>query len=148
MLKAAGIPKLRLYDLRHTAITRLCENPNNAEEVIESIAGHITHDMKKRYSHVRVEARRAALGGLVPERLDRAYPVPGSSNNDNGPTRTGKPLNNQHVLDMVKAGLPPKILVAKIDRSPGNFDTSPDVLGQLKAAGVHDSIILAMVRAT
>jgi hypothetical protein len=27
------------------------------------------------------------------------------------------------------------------------FDTAPDVLKQLKAAGVHDSIILAMVRA-
>jgi hypothetical protein len=48
----------------------------------------------------------------------------------------------------VKAGLPPKVLVAKIDRSPGNFDTSPDVLKQLKEAGVHDSIILAMVRAS
>jgi hypothetical protein len=68
--------------------------------------------------------------------------------NGNGPARTGKPLNNQHVLDMVEAGLPPKVLVAKIDRSPGNFDTSPDFLKQLKAAGVHDSIILAMVRAS
>jgi len=52
------------------------------------------------------------------------------------------------VLDMVEAGLPPKVLVAKIDRSPGDFDTSPDVLKQLKAAGVHDSIILAMVHAS
>src|SRR5438034_9419713 len=42
MLKVAGIEKLRLYDLRHTAITRLCENPKNSEETIESIAGHIT----------------------------------------------------------------------------------------------------------
>jgi len=149
ILKVAGIEKLRLYDLRQTAITRLCETPANAEEVVEAIAGHITHDMKKRYSHVRVEARRAALAGLVPERLDRAYPIPGAAvGNGNGPARTGKPLNNQHVLDMVEAGLPPKVLVAKIDRSPGDFDTSPDVLKQLKAAGVHDSIILAMVRAS
>jgi hypothetical protein len=146
MLRAAGIEKLRQYDLRHTAITRLCENPNNAEEVIESIAGHINHQMKKRYSHVRVEARRAALAGLVPERLDRAYPVSGAvANNGDGPARTGKPFNNQDVLDLVEAGLPPKVLVAKIDRSPGSFDTSRDGLKQLKAAGVHDSIILAMV---
>jgi integrase len=113
MLKVAGIEKLRPYDLRHTAITRLCENPANAEEVIESIAGHITHDMKKRYSHVRVEARRAALAGLVPERLDKAYPIPGGTNDGSGPSRTGKPLNNQDVLGMVEAGLPPKVLVAK-----------------------------------
>jgi hypothetical protein len=102
--------------------------------------------MKKRYSHVRVEARRAALAGLVPERLDKAYPIPGATNN--GTARTGKPLNNQDVLGMVEAGLPPKVLVAKIDRSPGNFDTTPDALKQLKTAGVHDSIILAMVRAS
>lgn len=148
MLKMAGIPKLRPYDLRHTAITRLCENPTNAEEVIESIAGHITHQMKKRYSHVRVEARRAALAGLVPERLDNgAYPLPGS-NNGKGPARTGKPLNNQQVLDMVEAGLPPKVIVAKIERCLGAFDTSPDLLKELKQRGVHDSIILAMVQAS
>jgi hypothetical protein len=147
MLKVAGIPKLRPYDLRHTAITRLCENPTNAEEVIESIAGHITHQMKKRYSHVRVEARRAALAGLVPERLDNsAYPLPGS-NSGKGPARIGKPINNQQVLDMVAGGLPAKVIVAKIERCPGDFDTSPDILKQLKASGVHDSIIPAMVQA-
>jgi hypothetical protein len=106
------------------------------------------NDMKKRYSHVRVEARSAALAGLVPERLDKAYPIPGGTNNGNGPARTGKPLSNQDVLAMVKAEIPPKGIVAKIDRSPGNFDTTPDVLRQLKAARVHDSIILAMVRAS
>lgn len=148
MLKAAGIEELRPYDLRHAAITRLCENPGNSEETIEAIAGHITHDMKKRYSHIRVEARRAALAGLVPERLDKAYAAPGVTiKSGNGPARTGRPLNNQDVLAMVEAGLPPKVLVAKIDRSPGNFDTSPDVLKELKTAGVHDSVILAMVRA-
>src|SRR5262249_7072620 len=30
---------------------------------------------------------------------------------------------------------------AKIDRSPGNFDTSPDLVNHRKAAGVHDSAI-------
>lgn len=48
MLKAAKIKNLRLYDLRHTAITRLCEDPDTPEEVIESICGHLTHQMKKR----------------------------------------------------------------------------------------------------
>jgi integrase len=72
MLRYSGIKNLRMYDLRHTAITRLCEDPENSEEVIESIAGHITHQMKKRYCHIRVEARRAALARLAPARLDRA----------------------------------------------------------------------------
>jgi hypothetical protein len=49
------------------------------------------------------------LAGLVPERLDKAYPIQGSTNNGKelGP---GKPLDKQDVLAMVKAG------VAKIDR--------------------------------
>jgi hypothetical protein len=48
--------------------------------------------------------------------------------------QTGKALTNQNVLDILEAGLPPKVLVAKIDRSPAAYDTSPDVLRQLKAA--------------
>ena len=96
--------------------------------------------MKKRYSHVRVEARRAALAGLVPERLEHsAYPLPGSNATGKGPARTGKPLSNKHVLEMVEAGLPARVIAAKIERSPGNFDTAPEVLKQLKASGVHDS---------
>lgn len=132
MLSFAGIEKLRMYDLRHTAITRLCEDPNVSEEVIESIAGHITHQMKKRYCHVRVEARRAALAGLVPERLDTAHTPGNNGNNGDAPRKTGKPLTNEQVLSLVEAGLPAKVIVAKIERSPGNFDTVPETLKALK----------------
>jgi hypothetical protein len=135
-----------MYDLRHTAITRLCEDPENSEEVIESIAGHITHQMKKRYCHIRVEARRAALARLAPARLDRALGAQQPANGANG-QRTGKPLNNQHILDLVAAGLPASVIVAKIDRAPGEFDTSPETLKTLKSAGVSDAVILAMVKA-
>ena len=145
LLNHAGIEKLRLYDLRHTAITRLCEKPDVSEEVIESIAGHVTHQMKKRYCHIRVEARRAALAGLVPERLDRAH-TPGNGGNS-GPQKTGKPLTNEHVLSMIEAGLPAKVIVAKIERAPGNFDTEPETLKALKQANVPDAVIHAMVRA-
>lgn len=146
MLDFAGIKNLRLYDLRHTAITRLCEDPNVSEEVIESIAGHITHQMKKRYCHVRVEARRAALAGLVPARLDRSH-TPGNSNNGNGPPKTGKPMTNEQVLALMEAQLPAKVIVAKIERAPGAFDTSPETLKALKQWGVPDAVILAMVKA-
>ena len=74
--------------------------------------------MKKRYSHVRVEARRAALAGLVPERLDPSH-VPGNGNGkSNGPQKTGKPLTNENVLSLVEAGLPAKVVIAKIQRAP------------------------------
>lgn len=141
--KLAGLEKLRMYDLRHTCITRLCENPENSEETIRAIAGHCSAQMLKKYSHVRVEARRAALAGLVPVRSAQLPNMPSSERD-----RTGKPLTNQDVMDLIEVGLPAKVIAEKIDKSVGAFDTSPQALKELKKAGVHDSIILAMVRAS
>lgn len=143
IIKAAQLPKLRQYDLRHTCLTRLCENPENSEEVIRTIAGHCSPSMMKRYSHVRVEARRAALGRLLPVRSVQRLNMPSPERN-----RTGKPLTNRDVMELIEVGLPAKIVAEKIDKSAGAFDTSPQILKELKKAGVHDSIILAMVRAS
>lgn len=52
------------YSFRHHAITKLLENPDVSEETAESIAGHISHKMKKRYSHTRLHVKRAALDAL------------------------------------------------------------------------------------
>ena len=43
--------------------------------------------------------------------------------------------------------LPAEIVVAKIKSSRCRFDTLPEILKHLKAAGVLDSVILAMVKA-
>jgi hypothetical protein len=56
-------------------------------------------------------------------------------------------LTNQDVLDMLKTGLAPKIVIAKIKSSTCQFDTSPVALKELKAVGTPDSVILAMVQA-
>ena len=56
-------------------------------------------------------------------------------------------LTNKDVLDLHKAGLPEQVLVAKIKSSQTNFDTSPSQLKELKAAGLADAVILAMVEA-
>jgi integrase len=65
MTAAAGLEKgFRMYDLRHHAITSLLEDPTVSEETAESVAGHITHKMKRKYSHVRMAYRRAAVQGL------------------------------------------------------------------------------------
>jgi integrase len=143
MLRYAGIKNLRMYDLRHTAITRLCEDPENSEETIESIAGHITHQMKKRYCHIRVEARRAALARLAPARVTAMQ----AANDGRANQNNGKAMNNQQVLDLVAAGLSADVIVAKIKRALANFDTEPQTLKTLKAAGVPNPVILAMVQA-
>jgi hypothetical protein len=56
-------------------------------------------------------------------------------------------LSNNDVLNMHKAGLPAEVLAAKIKSSFCDFDTSPAALGELKSAGIADSIILSMVEA-
>jgi integrase len=50
----------RWHDNRHTLITELAES-GAGDEVIMSIAGHVSRAMLSRYSHVRMEAKRRAL---------------------------------------------------------------------------------------
>ncbi len=54
----------RWHDLRHTLISRLAENPNVSEETILALAGHVSRAMLARYSHIRADAKRAAISTL------------------------------------------------------------------------------------
>src|SRR5205823_3334441 len=54
----------RLYDARHTFVTRLAENSAVSEETIRQLAGHVSPRMLGRYAHIRVQARRAAIATL------------------------------------------------------------------------------------
>ena len=58
------------------------------------------------------------------------------------------PLTNEDVLGLIKAGLGSSLITAKINSSPSRFDTSPAALQQLKAAGVTDDVLLAMIQAS
>ena len=59
----AGI-KGRWHDNRHTLITELAES-GAGDEVIMSIAGHVSRAMLSHYSHVRMEAKRRALDEIA-----------------------------------------------------------------------------------
>jgi hypothetical protein len=54
---------VQLWDLRHHAITELAEG-NASDSVIRSIAGHVSEKMPEHYSHVRMDAKRAALDAI------------------------------------------------------------------------------------
>jgi integrase len=62
-LKRAGL-KLRFHDLRVTAITKLSEG-QASDQVIMSIAGHVSRRMLEHYSKVRLDAKRAALEAIA-----------------------------------------------------------------------------------
>jgi integrase len=74
---AALLGKLQMYDLRRTAITVLLENPEISDETVEEICGHVPGSCtKKRYSYIRVKARKAAVDALLPVKAEpRKRPV-------------------------------------------------------------------------
>lgn len=61
------------------------------------------------------------------------------------PTPATEQLNNDGIVSLVKAGLGPETVVAKINASRGIYDTSTNALIQLKQAGVPDPVIAAML---
>jgi integrase len=63
LVKTAGLPGLRFHDLRHTAISALGE-AGVPDRVIMDIAGHVSPRMLRRYSHIQLEAKRAAIQAL------------------------------------------------------------------------------------
>jgi integrase len=55
----------RWHDNRHTWITDLAESGEASDETIRDLAGHVSKQMLKHYSHIRMEAKRRAVAALV-----------------------------------------------------------------------------------
>lgn len=60
-----------LHDARHTLITELAES-GAGDETIMDIAGHVTRQMLRHYSHIRMQARREALEAVLQKQQARA----------------------------------------------------------------------------
>lgn len=56
-------------------------------------------------------------------------------------------LTNDSVIQMIKAGLPEAVVIAKIKSTATKFDLKTDSLVSLKKAGVSDKVLEAMVSA-
>jgi hypothetical protein len=54
---------LRFHDLRHHAITRMAE-AGVADQTQMALAGHVSSAMLEHYSHVRTEAKQAAVAAI------------------------------------------------------------------------------------
>lgn len=61
---AAGLPWLRIHDLRHTAITRLAE-AGAPLPVILSMAGHVSQRMQQHYTAVSEVAKQRAVAAAL-----------------------------------------------------------------------------------
>ena len=60
--------KGRWHDNRHTLITELAES-GAGDQTIMDIAGHVSKQMLKHYSHIRMEAKRRALESIVQKQI-------------------------------------------------------------------------------
>jgi len=63
-VRANANVKGRWHDNRHTLITDLAES-GAGDQTIMDIAGHVSKQMLKHYSHIRMEAKRRALESIV-----------------------------------------------------------------------------------
>jgi integrase len=57
--------KGRWHDNRHTWVTDLAESPEASDETIRDMAGHVSKQMLKHYSHTRMTAKRRATDSLI-----------------------------------------------------------------------------------
>ena len=79
----------RWHDHRHTLITDLAES-GAGEQTIMDIAGHVSRNMLKHYSHIRMEAKRDALESLVTKPSKPRSPVSKSLDIRRIPKATGE----------------------------------------------------------
>ncbi len=54
---------MRIYDFRHTAITRMLE-AGVPEETIRAVCGHVSGQMIRRYSHIRMQSKMLAVQAI------------------------------------------------------------------------------------
>jgi integrase len=78
----------RFHDNRHTFVTDLAES-GAGDEVIRDMAGHVSKEMLKHYSHIRTQAKRRAVDALVSKPEGR--PAEGTATKDPGavPKKSG-----------------------------------------------------------
>ena len=63
--RACGLPWVTPTSFRHQAITKLLES-GAPDETVRAIAGHVSQRTLSYYSHIRIEAKKAALDRLGP----------------------------------------------------------------------------------
>jgi integrase len=75
---------LRFHDLRHHAITELAES-QASEQTVLAIAGHVSKEMLRHYSHVRQQAMRQALDALAGGTFEGGSVTHGVTKSDSEP---------------------------------------------------------------
>lgn len=70
----AGL-RIRQYDLRHTAITRMLEG-GVPEGTVMAVCGHVSRKMLQRYSHIQMKSKLKAVQTILGGEQDEAFGPP------------------------------------------------------------------------
>jgi hypothetical protein len=126
---------------------------DNLEELGKLRCGEKVEVMSRYFDHVQVRAADGRVGWINWSEISNS---PGETPSKNfGMTDTTNKqqaataiaLNNAAIVRMRTQRLGADVIIAKIQSSPCEFDTSPAALQKLKQAGVPDKVIVAMVTA-
>ena len=126
---------------------------DNLEELGKLRCGEKVEVLSRYFDYVQVRAIDGRVGWVNWEQISNYPGAPPSKNfgmtdpNAKQQAPVAVALNNAAVVKMRNQRLGADVIVAKIQSSPCDFDTSPAALQKLKQAGVPDKVILAMVMA-
>ena len=98
--KRAGV-RYRWHDLRHSFVTRLAERPEVSEQTIRALAGHVSNQMLQHYSHIRSQAKQAAIRAIEEQAPSPNLPEQGQRTGQSGEPGNGATLPN---LQKTKSG--------------------------------------------
>jgi hypothetical protein len=147
----AGNPPGYAYCGTYGSYVLLYRSNDNLEELGKLRCGEKVEVLSRYFDYVQVRAADGRVGWVDWSGLSSS---PGGTPSKNfgmtDATATQQSpavpaLNNAAIVKMRTQRLSADVIVAKIQSSPCEFDTTPAALQKLKLAGVPDKVILAMV---
>src|SRR5580704_5992254 len=131
----------------------LYKSNDQFEELGKLRCGEKVEILNRWFEYVQVRALDGRVGWVHYAEISNAPGVAPTSNfglTDPSAKPQGAgvpPLNNASIVKMRTLHLSADVILAKIQSSPCEFETTPAALQKLKQAGVPDKVILAMVTA-
>ena len=147
----AGNPPGYAYCGTYGSYVLLYRSNDNLEELGKLRCGEKVEVLSRYLDYVQVRAADGRVGWVEWTGLSSSPGAAPSKNfgmTDNSAKQQGPAvpaLNNAAIVKMRTQHLTADVIVAKIQSSPCEFDTTPAALQKLKTAGVPDKVILAMV---
>lgn len=136
---------------QHLVTVRYTDENGKSElailELDPATAAGVIADIEKRSGKQRIEQNSAPA--IQETRQTAAEDALGVAPSPSAPPAGTSPvIANGDVVKMTKAGIGDDVIVLRIKTARPAFDTSVDALVALKAAGVSDQVIAAMLRST